>query len=199
MNTDLTERESALLGPRDMKPRGSREWCLQTIYQLKRRWERLEYTEAEWKQTVKELKDVRAWEVLGYPDEDAMFQSEIGRTRKQADEDIKKLRTKREALKNNQNSRKSKNGNSDTTSELTFSKRDTEYLTARIARDRPDILEDMKSGKYKSVRAAALDAGIVRPRFTVPSDDVRAIARALVRHLTVDQIEELTSILVGDR
>lgn len=37
-----------------------------------------------------------------------------------------------------------------------------EYLTARIARDRPDIHERMKAGEYKSVRAAAKDAGIVR-------------------------------------
>jgi len=31
-----------------------------------------------------------------------------------------------------------------------------DYLTARIARDRPDILEHMKAGAYKSVRAGAL-------------------------------------------
>lgn len=35
-----------------------------------------------------------------------------------------------------------------------------DYLTARIARDRPDILERMKAGEYRSVRAAALDAGL---------------------------------------
>jgi hypothetical protein len=40
----------------------------------------------------------------------------------------------------------------------------TDYLTARIARDRPDILERMKTGAYKSVRAAAIDAGIVKQR-----------------------------------
>ena len=34
-----------------------------------------------------------------------------------------------------------------------------DYLTARIARDRPDILDGMKQGKYRSVRAAAIDAG----------------------------------------
>jgi len=34
-----------------------------------------------------------------------------------------------------------------------------EYLTARIARDRPDILERMKAGEYKSVRAAGKDGG----------------------------------------
>jgi len=33
---------------------------------------------------------------------------------------------------------------------------DADYLTARIARDRPDILDRMKAGEYKSVRAAPL-------------------------------------------
>ena len=37
-----------------------------------------------------------------------------------------------------------------------------DYLTRRIARDRPDILERMKAGEYASVRAAAIDAGIVK-------------------------------------
>jgi hypothetical protein len=32
------------------------------------------------------------------------------------------------------------------------------YLTARIARDRPDILERMQAGEYTSVRAAAIEA-----------------------------------------
>jgi hypothetical protein len=36
------------------------------------------------------------------------------------------------------------------------------YLTARIGRDRPDILARMKAGDYKSVRAAAKEAGIVK-------------------------------------
>ena len=37
-----------------------------------------------------------------------------------------------------------------------------DYLTARIARDRPDILERMKAGEYRSVRQAAIEAGIVK-------------------------------------
>ena len=35
----------------------------------------------------------------------------------------------------------------------------SEYLTARIARDCPAVLEKMKAGKYPSVRAAAREAG----------------------------------------
>jgi hypothetical protein len=41
-----------------------------------------------------------------------------------------------------------------------------DYLTARIARDRPDILKRMKAGEFRSVRSAAREAGIVRPTAT---------------------------------
>ena len=37
---------------------------------------------------------------------------------------------------------------------------DGNYLTRRIARDRPDVLDRMKAGEFKSVRAAAIEAGI---------------------------------------
>jgi hypothetical protein len=49
-----------------------------------------------------------------------------------------------------------------------------DYLTARIARDRPDILDRMKAGEYPSVRKAALEAGIVKPTITLPIDPVAA-------------------------
>jgi hypothetical protein len=39
-----------------------------------------------------------------------------------------------------------------------------EYLTRRIARDRPDILAAMKRGEYPSVRAAAKAAGIIKEK-----------------------------------
>ncbi len=38
----------------------------------------------------------------------------------------------------------------------------SDYLVARIARDRPDILERMKAGEFASVREAARTAGIVK-------------------------------------
>jgi hypothetical protein len=36
------------------------------------------------------------------------------------------------------------------------------YLVARIARDRPDILERKKAGEFTSVREAAREAGIIK-------------------------------------
>ena len=41
-------------------------------------------------------------------------------------------------------------------------KRDADYYTARIARDHPAILTKMQAGEYRSVRAAAKDAGILK-------------------------------------
>jgi hypothetical protein len=52
------------------------------------------------------------------------------------------------------------------------------YLTARLARDRPDLLERLKAGEFSSVRAAAREAGIVRPTATFYTDDVNDAMRA---------------------
>jgi hypothetical protein len=45
------------------------------------------------------------------------------------------------------------------------------YLVARLKRDHPEIMAGLKTGAYRSVRAAALAAGIVKPRLAF--DDLR--------------------------
>jgi len=47
----------------------------------------------------------------------------------------------------------------DVSNRVTQRGNDATYLTARIARDRPDILDRMKEGRYPSVRAAAAIQG----------------------------------------
>jgi hypothetical protein len=69
-------------------------------------------------------------------------------------------------------------------------KRDTDYLTARIARDRPDILERMKAGEFSSVRKAALEAGIVRPMISIPLDPDAAV-RLIIKHFQGDALDAL--------
>jgi hypothetical protein len=55
----------------------------------------------------------------------------------------------------------------------------SDYLTARIARDRPDVHDRMKAGEFASVRQAAIVAGIVK--VPTPLDVLRrAWARASV-------------------
>jgi hypothetical protein len=57
-----------------------------------------------------------------------------------------------------------------------------DYLTRRIARDAPDVLEQMKQGKFKSVRKAAIAAGIIREKTRVEQ------ATALVRKMTDQEL-----------
>ena len=46
-------------------------------------------------------------------------------------------------------------------------RRDSAYFLARIARDHPAILARLKAGEFRSIRAAAIAAGILR----VPTPD----------------------------
>jgi hypothetical protein len=73
---------------------------------------------------------------------------------------------------------------------------DPGYLTARIARDHKDILARMRAGEFPSVRAAALEAGIVKPRVQVePTPE--GLARAARKHIP-EQIAELVRLLEGE-
>jgi hypothetical protein len=71
----------------------------------------------------------------------------------------------------------------------------SDYLTRRLARDRPDLIDRMKAGEFRSVRAAALEAGIVKPSVSFPRD-VHAAARALARHFTGDELKTIVELLV---
>ena len=77
-----------------------------------------------------------------------------------------------------------------------LSKGSNDRRVAQIAKRRPDILERMKAGEFKSVRAAALEAGIVKPCFQCPIDPERA-ARLLEKHFTRAQFKRLLTFAFG--
>ena len=91
-----------------------------------------------------------------------MLHAEVGLTKAQAERDVA-LRaeiaqpqpTLKEAMAGNKNAAKSVNSPDDIRAVSRGYGTDADYLTARIARDRPDILDRMKTGEYASVRAAA--------------------------------------------
>jgi hypothetical protein len=61
-----------------------------------------------------------------------------------------------------------------------------DYLAARIKRDRPDIAERVEAGEFRSMRAAAIEAGIVK----VPSNLEKA--KKAIAKLTADELQEFT-------
>jgi hypothetical protein len=67
----------------------------------------------------------------------------------------------------------------------------TDYLTRRIARDRPDILERLKSGEIESVRQAAIEAGILpkQERIHVYTHDPVAAAHYLAQRVDAEWMQ----------
>lgn len=74
-----------------------------------------------------------------------------------------------------------------------------DYLAARIARDRPDLLERMQDGEFKSVRAAALEAGFVSPATTLRLDDAAKAARTLRKYASGEFLRALVEELKEDQ
>jgi hypothetical protein len=71
------------------------------------------------------------------------------------------------------------------------------HLTARLLRDRPDIHARLMAREFRSVRAAAIEAGIItpRPRVCIPLDDPIAAAALLRRRLAPDDFAALIGAL----
>jgi hypothetical protein len=73
------------------------------------------------------------------------------------------------------------------------------YLLRRIARDQPKLLDDIGPGKpHRSVRAAAIAAGIIKPVPIVRLvDDPAKIAASIKKHLSPEQITALVEVLLA--
>lgn len=70
------------------------------------------------------------------------------------------------------------------------------YLKARLRRDHPEIAEELEQGKHRSARAAAIEAGIIRPVPTVRLvDDPEKVAAAIRKHWSSDRIAALLQAL----
>jgi hypothetical protein len=73
------------------------------------------------------------------------------------------------------------------------------YLLRRIARDQPELLDDIGPDKpHRSVRAAAIAAGIIKPVPIVRLvDDPAKIAASIKKHLSPEQITALVEVLLA--
>lgn len=65
------------------------------------------------------------------------------------------------------------------------------YLLRRLKRDAPELLEQLETGAIKSVRAAAIEAGIVKDVPTVRMVEPAKAAQAIVQRVGVEFAEQL--------
>jgi hypothetical protein len=75
--------------------------------------------------------------------------------------------------------------------------RGADYLTARIKRDRPDIAERMQRGEFRSVRAAAIEAGAFVFRLLRILSVVR-LGSIMREHQFAGVVEKLNAVRLMD-
>jgi hypothetical protein len=142
------------VGPPEDFPPGSVPRAKSLTIGLLTAWDLASTTERAWERELERAQRESAHKALGFEDFDSYLNAAIGKTAVRSTEHVKSRAAN--PKKPNPNGRP-KNG-----SQTTVLGRGAEYWTARIADERPDILERMKAGDFKSVRAAAIAAGIVK-------------------------------------
>lgn len=74
-----------------------------------------------------------------------------------------------------------------------------DYLKARLRRDAPRLADALDRGEFKSARAAAIKAGIIKPVPTIRLvSDINVIAAKLCQHLTPEQRHALAEALLQE-
>lgn len=179
----------AQTGPRQLKERGSPEYCWQTAMHLRRVWEGHGLELDMWEKTLAEIQEHRAWEKIPtdkpYGSLDALLQDVIGCTLKEArDRIVERLDALRDEAVNpskgvgaptgNKNATKAEDKNNVDHINIVPKKESkggtgSEYLLGRIKRD----AEDQKHPERQTAARQALEDYVAGKHVSV-----RAAARA---------------------
>jgi len=124
-----------------------------------------------------------SWQPLGYSSLDEMLKEELGTTEVDSIARVRELATTAQPLGEPRRPTNEERAEKGAIGTVTRGTNDSNYLTRRIARDHPEILERMKAGEFPSVRSAALEAGIVKPTFTCPIYQFANLAILCSTHL----------------
>jgi hypothetical protein len=198
LDRKYTAREDALTSPIELKQPGSIDWCWQQIDALKSAWDGKLTSEERWIHRLRKLEAYEAWAKVPpekpYGSLEALLKAEIG---VDVQESVAIVKTRALAAKSlAKHGELGRGGDRVDVINSIQGGTSADYLTARIARDRPDILERMKAGAFSSVRQAAKEAGIVNERLSVPADPIRA-AQYLKRRFTKTEFAALKKELLA--
>jgi hypothetical protein len=194
---------ASMEGPRALKEPGSPLWCWQTISALQHLWQTFTLDYDRYMKVWTEAEEHRVWEKVPY---DNPFGTKENMLQRLAlgDQGAARVRVMEKAMNAEplgKNGGRRNKGESHHAGQHTTrnGRQSTDYLSARIARDHPDIWERMKQGEFASVAEAARAAGIklYKPKKIVLSDNVDRVADALIEHYGQDEIEQLRKRLMS--
>lgn len=160
-------------------PIGSKSWALWLSNEIRKTYYDKQQTGERLRSLIETFKIQQAWQVFGFLTWEAYCEKRLQLAAQDLDAEararIADLAERAVPLGVNGTNRFD---NYQTMSSSATGGTSDKYLADRIARDRPDILERMKAGEYRSVRSAAIDAGIIDPektkRYQLPTDPTKA-------------------------
>jgi len=167
-------------------PIGSKSWALWLSNEIRKTYYDKQQTGERLRSLIETFKTQQAWQVFGFLTWEAYCEKRLQLAAQDLDAEardrVKRFAENATPLMEHASGYTKTGGRGnklhDNNNVVFGNGTDSEYLTNRIARDRPDILERMKAGEYRSVRSAAIDAGIIDPdktkRYQLPTDPTKA-------------------------
>lgn len=147
-------------------PPGSRKWAVAVLQQAKLAISKFESDAKNAGDWIELLKQHAAWEALGIPSFGLLCATKLKISEDEADAlaKAKKGESVGAVLKAHGGDRKSDAAKQDQGDVITLKRGSTgaSYLAARLRRDAPEICDRLAAGEFPSVRAAAIEAGIVK-------------------------------------
>lgn len=166
----LTRDEVIQSSPRSSKDPSSYEYARQMVYRLKTVWTRVRFDLKDWHKDVGEAAKNAIWSKLGYESLEELLVKEVGYSKLELDQKIDAAKASplgehgtnqhdiEEQIENAKVSPLGEHGGHDNVRSTGYGN-DTDYTLRRLARDQPELLDEIKSGAL-SVNAAAIKAGI---------------------------------------
>lgn len=197
----MTEREQALVGNRVNKTPGSASWSWQTIEALQFMWENLEICYDSYVQLWREVEEQAVWDKVPpdnpYGSKEAMLKALAVGDEDSASAKVAGMAAATRPLNANGGDRKKDHLVLAQGDSVTYGTGSATYLTARIARDHPEIHRRMMNGEFKTVADAARAAGIHRKRTRTVGllDDTAKVAANIRKHYTPEQVKALKEAL----
>ena len=178
MGLEPTEQDIANVGPLELKDPGSPAWCWQTVSLLQNMWGSIDFSVNRYQEIWKAAEEYRIWEKIPY---EAPYGSVEVMKEKLKVGDAAEARAKTALL---------------AIQAQPLRKRVSDYITARIKRDHPEIAQRMERGEFRSIADAARAAGIYnRPKTITASPNKGKLANSLLKVYGVDGCQELLSVL----
>lgn len=178
--------------PREQIPTDHPEYARRTLDELRRYWGMARLEDSSFLNVLHEVEAAKLWRVWPpgkpYGDLDALCKAELGQDTKGVRAALAQARALTpQPIAGYGGAREQ--GNNITLKRPRGTGAD--YLVSRLARDHPEHLRRLQRGEYRSVAAAARDAGIpVKDRIQI-EPTVANFARSIRAKLTPEQIAEL--------